>query len=355
MKNAIKIFGIIALAVIGFSMTACGGGGGGNPLPTYWVNNIEHIAYGNGKWVAMTDFYHGRQMASSVDGISWTAVTYPFPLPAAEGEGVRVTQLIGGNGGFVAVVATSGTISPDHYYYSSRIWYSANGETWTEVGISGDYSAYCNGDFLVFGGSKIMRSADGEIWTEEEDWNYTDWDGYEYPMDGFSNIVYGNGKYVILLVGRLYYSTDIRNWTTMGSELDYLNLSDYIVYGNGKWLAGSRNSDGLVGSYYSTDGENWTLIESGPNYGFIPCVGNNTFISMNNDWNLMYSTDGITWTKSSVIKDFSSIAWGDNKFIIYGTDGSVDANKNALYGLFRSANGITWTKIPDPEAFKIDY
>jgi hypothetical protein len=91
MKNFLKFFGIIAIvAVIGFSMIACGGdsGGGGETggKTMTWTaitqsvfeydDSIKAIAYGNGIFVAGSGNSNSySKMATSTDGITWTRVT----------------------------------------------------------------------------------------------------------------------------------------------------------------------------------------------------------------------------------------------------------------------------------------
>lgn len=253
------------------------------PKTARWIG----IAYGAGKFVAVANSVN--YVITSSDGITWTPVNLPF--------GASWTDIAYGNGKFIIS-------SMDKY-----IAYSTDGITWSTTGSpSGDYpdqyvSVSCAGSaFFGFRNSNnkfIAYSADGITWQ-----SLALFDGYDYPNAYWSKAVYGDGKYIIISTSRYAARmTELVDNTAVSFEIPIDSVSD-IAYGNGKFVA----------------------------------VGNDYGKSL-----VAYSTDGITWTKSSLDFEGSSITYGDNKFVIIG------ATKSAY-----STDGITWTEtiLPDTETWR---
>jgi len=154
---------------------------------TYQVD-INAIAYGNGKFVAGGDY---GKMATSTDGITWTAVNTGTIFEGIIYDGStrqgRIDAIVYGNGIFVAKSA-----------YSNKMAYSSDGVTWTAV----TDSTINNIDTITFietaGQGKfvanvnyddIVTSTDGETWTAVS--NST------FGINGtIRAIAYGNGKFV---------------------------------------------------------------------------------------------------------------------------------------------------------------
>jgi hypothetical protein len=350
MKNTIKFLGIIALiAVIGFSMLACGGDD--DPFTpednTPKIYSINAVTWGNGKFVAVGGRWRGR-IAYSTDGINWTAVA-----DSKFGDS-SIYAVAWGNGKFVA----GGS--------AGKMAYSTDGINWTTVADSkfGDSYinaiAWGNGKFVASGWiNKMAYSSDGISWTAVTD-----------PPNNNVYIAWGNDKFVG--VGyRLAHSTDGITWTTTNKNvLQARGESTYmggITYGNNMFIAvgGEWNGVSWTGHIlgriaYSADGTTWTTIAL-PDTGdddHIQSVawGSDKWIIGGDYGRIKYSEDGKNWTEVNdttfptervEIKEptgssfgpvsIRGIAWGNNKWVAVGTNGQI------AY----SADGITWTAVED--------
>jgi hypothetical protein len=358
MKNTIKLFGVIALAVlIGFSMAACDSGDGGNPnepnspnnpnnpttpTGTIWTavtngpfnNNILDIAYGNNKFVAVSGMYNnsgGNKLAYSSDGIKWTEIPSNYSYRTG-----RALVIAYGNNMFV----TGGELGETST--------STDGATWTNstgAGI-GEIRAIVCGDGKFVAGSysgKMAYSSDGIKWTVLTN--------SPFGNSSVHKIVWGNNKFVAGGSSKIAYSSDGITWTAVtdpfGGAGEYIST---IAYGNGKFVAGS--SYGKMA--YSSDGITWTAVANSPfsypydfgdpYFDIIDVVsaginaiayGNGKFIALNCSGKTAVSSDGSTWTVVSdsvfgkIMPDLqyggdlynnqiSSIVYGNGKFVVGG-------------------------------------
>ena len=116
-----------------------------------------------------------------------------------------------------------------------------------------------------------------------------------------------------------------------------------VTYGDGKFVA--INTVDIAA--YSTDGITWTKttlpelqLPLGPHWQSVT-YGGGKFVAINTDDIAAYSTDGITWTKTTFLSDgayLKSVTYGDGKFVAVANDNI------AAY----STDGITWTKTTLP-------
>jgi hypothetical protein len=139
--------------------------GGALPASTTWTS----VAYGGGVWVAVAS--GGTQSAKSTDGgQTWTSGE---ALPASQ-NWISVTW---GNARFVAVANTAGTAAA----------YSLDGNTWTASTIpSATYTdvRYGQGVFLAVSQStQAASSEDGIVWTSRTT---------STAANGFSGVAFGN-------------------------------------------------------------------------------------------------------------------------------------------------------------------
>jgi hypothetical protein len=121
-KSTIKLFGVIALAVlIGFSMVACDSGDSGNPsnpnnpsapTGTVWKTaanrsldaDVWDIAYGNNKFVVISkaNTAVASKISYSSDGINWTEIPSNYSYRTKEALIIAF-----GNNTFVVGVSTA--------------------------------------------------------------------------------------------------------------------------------------------------------------------------------------------------------------------------------------------------------
>jgi len=274
---------------------------------TFGDSTIAAIAFGNGKFVAV-----GRKgkMAYSSDGISWIAI------PAGTGAGTStfgtdsIDTIAYGNGMFVAG--------------GGKIAYSSDGVSWTAIpqgtgaGQSGFTDSingitYAGGKFIAGGDmGTIGYSSDGISWTVTDKTNTQKIFGTT-TNDSVDAIAYGGSRYVAVgnksgYGGRMAYSSDGVSWTEVVDERfgkssgigNNGGFSD-IAYGNGKFVTG----DGYGNIGYSSDGISWTIIDGDniktPGYpGVLTGVHsiayvNNKFVAGCSYGQIMTSADGITW------------------------------------------------------------
>ena len=288
------------------------------PVPdtTFGKSNINAIAYGDGKFVAVGE---DKKMAYSSDGITWTAV---------KNSSFLLDDITYGNGKFVAV----------GYLGVGKIAYSLDGINWTEVKDSSFKkenigSIACgNGMFVAaakYDNGKLAYSPDGINWTQVK----------TFPFKRkYIDVIYCEGKFFVpdrFDNGKVAYSTDGINWTAMDSPLGKGNNIHNFVYGNGKFLALHYGN-----TAYSSDGIKWT---AGPNYIYTPIYisftggskgGNSKSVLAYGDGKFVtgmggtmaYSSDGINWitiADSALRSEINDIVYGNGKFIVVGGEGTM--------------------------------
>jgi hypothetical protein len=190
-----------------------------------WVN----ITFANGKFIAIS----GKDVCYSTDGINWYNC-----LTADNNEGFNHVSY--GNGKYI-IISTQKT------------YYSTDGITWQSAAYNLTYLftdlVFGNGKFIIIAENYVKYSTDGIIWTNTSSIKC-------------QKVTFGNGKFVVLYYGILNsdfgvaYSTDGITWTAASIPSLGFTTNDFfyqIVYGDGKFV--------IVGGAkltYSTDGITWT-------------------------------------------------------------------------------------------------
>ena len=238
-----------------------------------------------------------------------------------------------GNGKFVAVEGSE----------SGEIAYSEDGINWTKV-VTGSYSywtdvIFADGKFVAVGYNPMslsevstyatgtlcdacMYSTDGISWSPV--------DSLKDFGENWASIVYGDGKYIAFDItgGIAAVCESINDWT--GVILPTTTSTPlYGAYGNGKFVA--------VGKYelmYSSDGESWTYNHMGASCTDI-AFGNGKFVAVADDGYICWSNDGVSWNP---ILENDEYAWST---VTYGDDGfiALTYNKNIIG---HSKDGIIW-------------
>jgi hypothetical protein len=236
---------------------------------------------------------------------------------------------------------------------------------------------YCNGMFFALDGDKyrIIRSTDGLNWTPGANLGTTNnfsnmvyGDGvYVIPLNGIGistdgiswggvsnvpsgindirTVAYGGGKFIAGgLSGMMAWSTDGRNWTAVADSKFGTSNIYAIAYGGGKFVAVGDTGNNMA---WSTDGITWTAVTSSPfNYVQGIAYGGGKFVAVNSDGKLAWSTDGANWTAATASYNTSQTAsgsgfhvtYGNGKFVVVGTIGRIAT----------STDGINWTNAPSP-------
>ena len=189
-----------------------------------------------------------------------------------------------------------------------------------------------------------------------------------YGLSNIKSILYANGLFLIGTENGLRYTID---GTTVG-YIDNVSSGYFsaLCYDDGLWVAGEAN--GASGLWYSTDGKTWTqsnltdvMINSichadglwmacGSNNTVVYSIDGKTWVEnnptilntnyyavyhKNGIWilasasGLLYSTNGLSWTKSNITSGFFySICYGNGVFVAAG-----------INGVYSSTNGMAWS------------
>ena len=231
---------------------------------TFGETNINAIAYGNGKFVAVGS---GGKMAYSTNGINWTAVSN----------------------------------STFENYTNPYIWSIAWG----------------NGKFIAGGyGGKMAYSEDGITWTAVTNSAFGD--------NGIRGIAWGNNKYVAVGADKIAHSADGISWTAV-AETKLSESINGIAWGNNKFIAVTGYSPGFTktsAGASSPDGITWTSVEDVRNHMRDIVWGGNKFVAVAST-RILYSTDGTTWGQAMLGTSFNTVAWGGNRFVTGGSLGII--------------------------------
>ena len=167
------------------------------------------------------------------------------------------------------------------------------------------------------------------------------WVSLAFPQSRkLESITYGNNEFMAMTAyvsssrySEAISSSDLQNWTY--TTLPTNESWEGIVYGDGKYVAVGNNGHTL----YSTDGINWTAVTIAGNFSTV-VFGNQKFVAMK-DNKLYYSTDGTSWTES-LSTGVRGLCFGNGIFV------SVVGNKS-----YTSSDGVNWTEntiIPYPDS-----
>lgn len=264
-------------------------------------NNYQGIAYGNGKFVAVSNGSYN--LIYSSNGLDWTTVTV---------GSLGLRSVIYANGKFVAVGAEISGVN-----LITNVEVSTDGVNWTRYTpftnvISPSEITYGNGLFVVVGdggSNRVMTSLDGISWTIRSASN---------NGNAWQSVAFGNNTFVAISsngTNRTMYSSDGINWTGLN-----LNMGqNKIIFGGGKFTTGEN---------YSTNGISWT----NSNITFSPfgmVYGNNIFVSVGQSGTdrIAISTDAITWelVTAPALNLWNCIAYGDSKFIALDSNNAVNS------------------------------
>ena len=257
-------------------------------------------------------------LASSPDGLVWTARTSPFTTS---------TLCVAWNGQ-VWIAGGSGTYS---------VAYSLNGITWTGISFANLSTvksvAYGNSQWIAVGsgsaGYTRAQSSDGIIWTQSNSGNF--FSGSANGITWAQNVWVATGTPE---GSGILFSVNGSIWVPQATSLF---TTGGCVASNGMFfLAGGSGSATLA---YSTEGSVWSSVAN----GFFSIVneiawGGQIWVAVGAGTNtLAYSYDGVHWyglgtTLFSV--EGKSVAWNGSVWVATGQGANTLAS---------SPDGITWT------------
>lgn len=313
----------------------------------------RQVIYANNMFIAAVN----GGVYTSIDGLDWVYKSKPSSL---------LDMIAYGNGKYVSS-SRSGIC-----YYSSDL------VTWNSLGIYANYIYYRNGLFFAMGNNSLHVSNDAISWTIIFD---PFMGPTPSPFDSFYSIAYGSGGYSLSSgFGGTYTSSDGYAWTDHTPTQTIKGLWSDIVYGDGKyidsdhissndgitWTKGTSSSFSAISTVYakgkyvsiasdyaasktgiatSTDGIQWTFVLEGINLSMFPNMmpfsnhaltgivfADDKFVAVSNS-GVHVSTDAVTWTTitSMANKNLTGIAYGNGRFMAVGT-GST----------YMSYDGVDW-------------
>ncbi|SEG73884.1 cadherin-like beta sandwich domain-containing protein [Paenibacillus sp. UNC499MF] len=271
-------------------------------VPNNAGTDLNQVAYGNGKWVAVGN--SGTIMTSS-DGLSWSKTT--IALSSAVGVIYAGNQwMVTGAGGKIAT-------SPDAVTWTVR-------STGSSANLSG--VAY-NGTVWVIAGYSgvILSSPDGIAWTART----------SGTTNNFYSAAYGGGLFAAVgSAGTIRTSPDGITWTTRsGGPGDLMG----VTYGAGQFVAGGLNQKALT----SSDGITWTprtVSVAGMNlYGI--AYGANKYVAVGDIGGpgaIISSPDGITWVaeKTGIGGFLNHVGFAGGRFVTLGEGGLMLTQYNTF-------------------------
>ena len=282
---------------------------------------IQDVAFGNGRFLAMTD---AGAALTSTNGSDWVRVEN-----AAQSG---LTKLAFGHGLFVAVVRT-------YFQSDGVVAVSADGLAWNSSSAVFSPNFYPiriaagHGVFVVEDANtepaRALVSREGVNWGETsmaaEAWMRT--------------LTFGGGRFVAMSYDLTQSSTseDGTNWTAHATGLanadgDGPFRVDGLGYGGGHFVAVGDKG----GIATSTNGETWTIRSpaSPTNLRGI-AKGNNLRVAVGNEGLVFTSPDSVTWTRqpAPTTNNLRSVAFGHDHFVAVTEDGAA----------LTSTNGAVWT------------
>lgn len=281
------------------------------------ITKATAICYGEmlGVYQYVVTQENSNKVARSTDGKAWTVSTMPFVG--------NWTSICWGADRFVAVAA--GT---------NKAAYSQFGILWTEVTIE-DQEVVALGKYVCYGNNTfVMSNYSNYIWYSSDGIEWTKSAALPFPV---ARICWGGDRFVALgyLNNGTMYSLNGIDWQGGGNRPN--SSMPYICYGNGKFVAIGSN----VGAYSIDGGLNWTAINLPPHSEGIRDIvyADNKFVAVGSGVSpyntLVYSTDGIAWTKGFMPFEARAICYGSDKFV------AVTSHESWL-----SNDGINWGKKP---------
>ena len=243
-------------------------------------------AYGNGIYVLVGAVAGAKNIAYSINGVTWTTI-----LVGA----INFRSVSFGAGLFVGV-GDSGAIytSPDGIVWTVRVSPIAN--SWTSV-------TYGNGLFMTVGNgasSKVIYSNDGITWTAST----------EMDLDTPVQVAYGDGYFLSICSGSIIYkSINGVTWTKLIISNLTMN-SRTITYGNGYFLVTEYTDSGINQTFTSTsEVEIESVTQNKATLGFIS-LENNKGIHVANSpakkvYPTTYDTQFISWNSAQTITSFN--------------------------------------------------
>jgi len=195
--------------------------------------------------------------------------------------------------------------------------------------------AYGNGKYVVVGSGLIFYSTDGLTWSAALGQSAL-----------FASVAYGGGVFAAVgSSGAIATSTDGVSWTTIIiSSLSTTNFNS-VTWDGGKFVAvGSVGTACAVAT--SLTGASWaqpTLNVTGILQGV--ASGTSGLVAVGNAGLVLTSTDAANWqARTSGSANLLGVAYGNGQFVAAGSSGTI---------LTSSDNGVSWTSRTSGTSFDL--
>lgn len=316
---------------------------------------LDGVAWNGTRFVAMgTDLSSfGDIIITSTDGKNWSQVA----LPDDGLNGYAFTNsfndvLAYGNGIFVAGGGRSIVNFPE-----SAVYTSSDGVHWSTHVLPDDFGAtgiqFVNNSFVAPGQT---YSAGGSLQTgylvstDGANWTFASVDTAEDYLS-LATFLYDGGRYVIAGEAGVWTSTDLRTWTTRLMVGRQSNWMQCLAHGDGGgYILSGIYSDQVL---TSANGRDWPndltpisakIAYSGSAHTYshgCMAYGPSGYVSNN-----YHSTNGVDWQASTVPPntDILLVSYNGLKYLAVATN---TTNSLEDYDVLESADGVTWTQIPD--------
>jgi hypothetical protein len=283
---------------------------------------LRGLTYGPFGFVAVGNGYHGLEVVTSVDGLTWTPRTPPLP----ETSRVAWTWVATGADRLVAV----GGAGRAAVSFDSSAWtVHATGTVNTLNGVAWNGQVFV----AVGAGRTVLTSPDGELWTPQ---------GVPPGMGTTLNAVTWTGTQFVVVgnAGSIMTSPDGALWTQRASGTTANLLG--VGWTDAGLVAVSGGSTVLT----SPDGVAWTLrslpaqtpgVRRAPR---VVAAGPGLVVVAGLSGGLFTSTDGSAWASATLAesRNLRGVAWDGTRYCAAG-----------LAGAFASSpDGVTWTNQAGP-------
>ena len=293
--------------------------------------NIRSIAYGDGKFIALSQGNNNGQVYVATDIENWQLVNSGFNCTWSDityGDNLFVAVAGNAPGGTPRVMTSPDGLAWSQPAFSDVPTPPTNSYNWQSVTYgNGKYVAVCNN--LLEG---VMTSTDGMKWTMGEDCALSE-------VNYWESVTYANGIYVAVASfanteAAIMYSTDAITWKRAESPSGTDNSWQGVTYGDGRFVA--VGNSGVYNSMYSYDGINWRSAPgSEDNFWMDIAYGNGRFVAVSRDGGskTMWSYTGT----GLITSDLNFAAGTDMTTLATGDVVNQDATTGTVFGI----NGTT--------------
>lgn len=283
-------------------------------LTTNW-SGLQHVAYGNGRYVAGGRYSDWGTLHSSEDGVSWTL--------RVNGQ----TTGIGHPQGIIDLKFSDGRFVASAWSLGNSVGFSTDGTNWSFAQLP--YESFVTGVIggIAYGAGKyivVFYGFSGNSKNYYVSANGTNWTGSAFNTKALDvrDVAYGPGTYGFVAVAGdgFAYLSDTRPTAGLTRIPNFVGVGTQISFCRNLFI--SPSSPGV--NAISTNGFDWTTASTGVAglLGRVSYLNGIFYARVGN--NLAISSDGTNWTErlSSNLPGNGGIASDGRRFVNVGRTGS---------------------------------